>query len=269
MSIALLDKQPLLLSNPPDDPPTGPNGPLGGPDGGGPLLGPCDAHGECADGEFCNEFGFCLDCTKCLYHYDAIDGQCPEICPALCEEDGDVPPNPFTCPLCDTEEECQDLYDEDEFDGKPWPTCDDGSDRCVISDECEHALVAWHEDVNQMYLHWDWQAEEAGPGLSDWPEAGPISCECMSQLADCILEAQCYHPEKLDNDVDSLPFSLKEFCEDAMKCTNDHCGWTDHDALNPSFLSMHASTMQKKTFQKYYHKKKMHNALKMQKIAAH
>jgi hypothetical protein len=225
MSIALLDKQQLLLS---EDPLC--NG-----------LTPCENHSTCTDvvntSSFClfdyeKGGGFCHGCVWCAYDMWSIDGECPANCPATCQ---DTPPLPDKCLACDTEEECDKLLSSgvEAVEVNPWPICTDGSGRCEISESCRIHIEAYDNDLeawlNDSYYSEDLPDSEY-PWLEAWPAAGSVPCECWDLLGTCVVNAECWTSDNIWPGVGwaaTVPAPMPEVCQHGIKCPEAQCAWID------------------------------------------
>lgn len=248
---------------------------------GGNWTDNCAGHDECGDDRFCYE-GHCAGCEECHFNWDAIDGECPEKCPVLCE---DHPPQYPKCPICNSQEECDAMYDSgfQEEEENPWPECTDGTDRCPISSsDCaaslldhDHVMGEWAEEWFRTHPN----ATEMPP-LTEWPDANDFSCQCIRFQAECIIDNDCYSDEGIE-ELEALPFTLEEWCSVGLKCGSSDCEWTSwqHNGYGSchDFVSVRVNKIQKK-FQerkiqkemksKFNHKKHFRTAVKMAQFSA-
>lgn len=242
----------------------------------------CAGHRECGDDSFCYTTkgvpNHCAPCEECHFDWDASDFVCPNKCPALCQ---DEPAQFGKCPLCQSQEECDQLHGSgfQKEEETPWPKCTDGTDRCLLGDECKGAMIDYAERMEEWVTEWFTNNPESKdfPPIKEWPDAGDMSCQCINVQSSCIIDNECYTDKDIE-ELEKLPFTLHEWCTDGMKC-GDNCGWASwqehgfcHDfmALTTKKVQrkFHTKMIQKEMKKKYHQKKNFNSAFQMVKYAA-
>jgi len=208
----------------------------------------CTGHDECDDESFCY-VGNCAPCEECHFHWDAIDGTCPEKCPVLCE---DTPPQFPKCPICSNQEECDAMHDSgfQEEEENPWPECSDGTARCIPSDDCKASSYDFEARMEDFFIGWFRSNPNATemPPLDQWPSGTDLDCYCQRTQVECIVDNECY-TDKDAEALEEMPFTVEEWCSDAMKCSASDCEWAKWEPGQKSchdFVSVKTNQLQKK-----------------------
>jgi len=223
----------------------------------------CDSHDDCNGDSFCFYWGSCSPCEDCWFDYDGVDATCGQ-CTPLCNEPFQFP----TCPMCESQEECDALYPVlEEEEEKPYPVCTDGSDRCQVSDECHEAFIDYVARLNDWFTEWFNNNPGATemPSLDQWEPAGYLPCDCLNNQAQCIINAKCYSDEDVQA-AEDLEFSMSELCLVGMGCDQSQCGWASHEPNEacPDLLSIQAKGL-KRVLQKRNTQRKMRSKYNQKK----